>query len=105
MKIFLSYGMLLGAVGAGLGTALGLALTININEVEQFLSKITGSELFPRHVYYFDSIPTDIQSWSIVLVNTTSPSWRWSRTYCKPAATSGNFSASSDGDPKSPACV
>src|SRR5262245_16436404 len=69
MKIFLGYGMLLGAVGAGLGTALGLTLTININAVEQFLSRITGSELFPRHVYYFDSIPTDIQSWSLVLVN------------------------------------
>ena len=69
MKIFLSYGLLLGAVGAGLGTALGLALTININEVEKFLSHVTGSEIFPRTVYYFDSIPTDIQSWSIVLVN------------------------------------
>jgi lipoprotein-releasing system permease protein len=69
MKIFLSYGLLLGAVGAGLGTALGLSLTININEVEHFLSKVTGSEIFPRQVYYFDSIPTDIQSWSVVLVN------------------------------------
>jgi lipoprotein-releasing system permease protein len=69
MKIFLSYGLLLGAVGAGLGTALGLALTININEVEKFLSRVTGSEIFPRSVYYFDSIPTDIQTLSVVLVN------------------------------------
>jgi lipoprotein-releasing system permease protein len=69
MKIFLSYGLLLGAVGAGLGTALGLTLTININEVERFLSGLTGSELFPRSIYYFDSIPTDIQDWSVVLVN------------------------------------
>jgi lipoprotein-releasing system permease protein len=69
MKIFLGYGLLLGAVGAGLGTALGLTLTIHINEVEHFLSWLTGSEIFPRHVYYFDSIPTDIQSPSIILVN------------------------------------
>jgi lipoprotein-releasing system permease protein len=69
MKIFLSYGLLLGAVGAGLGTALGLTLTININAVEQFLSKVTGSDLFPRDIYYFNSIPTDIQPWSIILVN------------------------------------
>ncbi len=69
MKIFLSYGLLLGAVGAGLGTALGLTLTIHINEVEHFLSWATGSEIFPRSVYYFDSIPTDIQSWSVCLVN------------------------------------
>jgi lipoprotein-releasing system permease protein len=69
MKIFLSYGLLLGAVGAGLGTALGLTLTVNINGVEQFLSRVTGSEIFPRSVYYFDSIPTDIQSVSVLLVN------------------------------------
>ena len=55
--------------GAGLGTVLGLTLTININEVEQFISRLTGSEIFNRSVYYFDSIPTDIQSGSIVLVN------------------------------------
>src|SRR5205085_10536477 len=46
MKIFLGYGLLLGVVGAGLGTALGLTLTININGVEQFLSWLTGSEIF-----------------------------------------------------------
>ncbi len=69
MKIFLSYGLLLGVVGTGLGSALGLTLTTYINEVERFLSKITGSELFPREVYYFNEIPTDIQAWSVFLVN------------------------------------
>ena len=39
MKIFLGYGLLLGIVGAGLGTVLGLTLTININEIEKFLTQ------------------------------------------------------------------
>jgi lipoprotein-releasing system permease protein len=69
MKIFLGYGLLLGAVGAGLGTLLGVLLTVHINEVEQFLSRLTGQDIFPRSVYYFDKIPTDLQSWTIVLVN------------------------------------
>src|SRR5262249_34435157 len=69
MRIFLGYGLLLGLVGAGLGTALGLSITNNINAVEQFISGLTGHEIFDRTVYYFNEIPTDIQFWSVVLVN------------------------------------
>jgi lipoprotein-releasing system permease protein len=69
MKIFLGYGLLLGVVGACLGTVLGLVFTHNINEIEHFLTKMTGQELFPRDVYYFDKIPTFIQPVSLVLVN------------------------------------
>jgi len=69
MKIFLGYGLLLGVVGALLGTCLGLVFTYNINEIEQFLTKMTGQELFPRDVYYFDKIPTFIHPLSVVLVN------------------------------------
>ncbi len=69
LKIFLGYGLLLGVVGAALGTTLGITITININQIEHGLSKITGTEIFPRTVYYFDSIPTDIQPMSVLLVN------------------------------------
>ncbi len=61
MKIFLGYGLLLGVVGALSAPALGVAITVYINDIEQFLSKVTGQEIFPRDVYYFDKIPTDIQ--------------------------------------------
>jgi lipoprotein-releasing system permease protein len=70
MKIFLGYGLLLGVVGAILGTVLGLTLTVNINDIEQWLGRHTGREIFDRSVYYFDKIPTDIQAWMVVLVNT-----------------------------------
>jgi lipoprotein-releasing system permease protein len=69
MNIFLGYGLLLGVAGSCLGTVLGLLLTININDVEAFLTRISGHELFNRSVYYFDSIPTDIQTMTVVLVN------------------------------------
>lgn len=69
MKIFLGYGLLLGVIGAGLGSALGMWLTSNINEVEQFLSRLTGQEVFDRRIYYFNEIPTDVQPTMIVLVN------------------------------------
>jgi lipoprotein-releasing system permease protein len=69
MKIFLGYGLLLGVVGALLGTILGVGLTVNINEIEHWLTSLTGQEIFPRGIYYFDKIPTDIQGWTVFLVN------------------------------------
>jgi lipoprotein-releasing system permease protein len=68
MMIFLGYGLLLGTVGAGLGTMLGLTLTDNINRIEQALTWMTGQEIFDRSVYYFREIPTDAQPLSVALV-------------------------------------
>lgn len=72
MSIFLGYGLLLGVLGAVLGTGLGLTITIYINEIEHFLAQMTGQEIFDRSVYYFDQIPTDIQTRSVLLVNAGS---------------------------------
>jgi lipoprotein-releasing system permease protein len=68
LKIFLGYGLLLGAVGAAVGAVLGLSITIWINEIERFLTRITGQELFPRDVYYFKDIPTDIDPTGVGLI-------------------------------------
>jgi lipoprotein-releasing system permease protein len=69
MQIFLGYGLLLGVVGAVLGTGLGLWVTKYINEIEKLLGRVTGQDIFPRDVYYFDRIPTFINPTSILLVN------------------------------------
>jgi lipoprotein-releasing system permease protein len=72
MGIFVGYGLLLGVVGAGLGTMAGLEITWNINEIEQWITAKTGQPIFNRSVYYFDSIPTMIQPMSVLLVNVGS---------------------------------
>jgi lipoprotein-releasing system permease protein len=69
MSIFLGYGLLLGVVGAALGSILGLTITENINGIEKWLSQSTGHELFPRDVYYFDKIPTKIDAMNVALIN------------------------------------
>jgi lipoprotein-releasing system permease protein len=69
MKIFLGYGLLLGVVGATFGTGLGLTITIYLNEIEKWITKHTGHEIFNRGVYYFNEIPTNIQPSMVVLVN------------------------------------
>jgi lipoprotein-releasing system permease protein len=69
MKIFLTYGLLLGVVGAAFGTILGLSVTWNINGIEMLIAKITGSRVFQGDVYYFTEIPTDVQPTAILIVN------------------------------------
>jgi lipoprotein-releasing system permease protein len=68
MQIFLGYGLLLGFMGASLGTVAGLLITRYINEVEHVLFKLTGVG-FDRGVYYFDAIPTHVESETVLLVN------------------------------------
>ncbi len=69
LQIFLSYGLLLGTVGSVVGSVLGVVFTIYINQIEGWLSKVTGQVIFDRTTYYFDKIPTAIQPGSVLLVN------------------------------------
>jgi lipoprotein-releasing system permease protein len=69
MQIFLGYALLLGIVGDTLGTGTGLLFTTHINEIEKILGHVTGQDIFPRDIYYFDQIPTFINPLNVVLVN------------------------------------
>jgi len=68
MVIFIGYGLLLGVVGSVCGTLLGLWITNHINQIEQFIAKVTGQEIFDRSVYYFDKIPTHIDPTGITII-------------------------------------
>jgi len=68
MSIFLSYGVLLGIVGSGVGIVGGLVFIRNINSIAGLIEKITGQEVFDPTVYYFTEIPTIIDPWTIAWV-------------------------------------
>jgi lipoprotein-releasing system permease protein len=68
MSIFLSYGLLLGVVGSGVGLIGGLVFVENINEVADGIEWITGQEVFDPTIYYFSEIPTIIQPLTLVWV-------------------------------------
>jgi lipoprotein-releasing system permease protein len=59
--IFLGYGLLLGAVGSGVGMAGGLLFVRYINEIERALSTFLGRKVFDDTIYYFDKIPTIVE--------------------------------------------
>jgi lipoprotein-releasing system permease protein len=68
--IFLGYGLFLGMVGAGVGLALGLAITWNINAIRAGVEWCTGERVFDPSIYYFFKIPTIVNpltvAWIIV---------------------------------------
>jgi lipoprotein-releasing system permease protein len=69
MGIFIWYAVLLGIVGCLAGTAVGLLITDNINGIETFITQQTGKQIFDRSVYYFDKIPTNIETSTVLIVN------------------------------------
>ncbi len=60
MSIFLSYGLGLGIVGSTAGVVIGLLFVRYINQIEDFLSWITGRKVFDEKIYYFFEIPTSV---------------------------------------------
>ena len=68
MTIFLSYGLALGIVGSGVGVALGLLFVHYINEIEDFLTLLTGREVFDQTIYYFPAIPTFVNPMMVIWV-------------------------------------
>ncbi len=66
--IFLGYGLLLGAVGSGVGMAGGLLFVRYINECERALSWVMGKKVFDDTIYYFNSIPTLIQPFTVAWI-------------------------------------
>ncbi|HSG70334.1 MAG TPA: FtsX-like permease family protein, partial [Planctomycetaceae bacterium] len=68
MSIFLSYGLALGIVGSGVGVMLGLLFVRYINEIEAFLSMLTGRPVFDEQIYYFSEIPTMVSPWMVFWV-------------------------------------
>ena len=66
--IFLGYGLLLGAVGSGVGMIGGLLFVRYINEIEKFLSMVLHHKVFDDTIYYFDKIPTLVEPHTVIAI-------------------------------------
>ncbi|MBI2871096.1 MAG: ABC transporter permease [Candidatus Omnitrophica bacterium] len=67
-QIFFLQGLWIGGLGLALGVAGGMAITLNLNRMADVLEHLTGFEIFPKNIYYFDRIPTVIEVHDIVWV-------------------------------------
>ncbi|MBN1522609.1 MAG: lipoprotein-releasing ABC transporter permease subunit [Candidatus Aureabacteria bacterium] len=89
MKIFILEGGFIGMTGSLVGFIGGILFVHWMDGIESFVSRLTGFEVFPREVYYFDSIPTvlNIPDISVILlcaffvsiIAAFYPAWKASR--------------------------
>jgi len=66
--IFISYGLSLGVVGSCVGVGIGMLIVHNINEIANLLGKITGHPVFDPKIYYFYSIPTIVNPFTVAWI-------------------------------------
>jgi len=68
LEIFIFQGLSIGIAGIILGLIGGVSLANSLNKVVDFISRIIGRSLIPKDIYYFDRIPTNINSFDIALI-------------------------------------
>ena len=68
MNIFLLQGLLVGVIGSTLGILLGTTVIAVRMNILNTLSKITGQQVFPPEMYYFNELPAHIVPMDVAIV-------------------------------------
>jgi lipoprotein-releasing system permease protein len=89
VAIFTIQGLIIGAAGVLLGFLGGIGLAHYLNEIEGILELLFNIEIFPKNVYYLDSLPVHVRWFDVAVILTTAlvvsvaaalyPAWRASR--------------------------
>jgi lipoprotein-releasing system permease protein len=68
MLIFIFNGMMIGAIGTFLGVMFGLLFSYNIENIRQFLEKLSGSRIFDPAIYFLYSLPSVVRISDVVII-------------------------------------
>jgi lipoprotein-releasing system permease protein len=68
LSIFIFQGLSIGITGIILGIMGGTSLALSLNRIIDFISQLIGRRLIPEDIYYFDRIPTNINTKDITLI-------------------------------------
>jgi lipoprotein-releasing system permease protein len=89
LRVFLITGSSIGVAGTLAGFILGLVVCLNVEEIRQFVSWLTTTELFSPELYYLSRLPADIEAGETISVlvmalvlsflATVYPAWRAAR--------------------------
>lgn len=89
MRIFLLSGMAVGLIGTAAGFLLGLAFSLNIETIRQWLQTLTDTKLFQAEIYFLSQLPAKVDPVEVATVTgmalglsflaTIYPSWRAAR--------------------------
>ena len=71
-KIFFLVGVTIGTSATIFGIFLGVTFSIYIENFRQFLSTTFNISLFPEEIYFLSTMPSEINSLSIIIISTSS---------------------------------
>ena len=86
MRVFLISGASIGVAGTLMGFIIGTLFCLNIETLRQWLSQLSGTELFSPEVYFLSKMPAEVNATEVALVvamalglsfaATLYPAWR-----------------------------
>ena len=89
LRLFLSYGVVVGFLGCLMGSALGIVLSLSITDIVQSLESLFQARLLKTDVYPISYVPSDLRwqdvvlvagvAWALSALATVYPAWRASR--------------------------
>lgn len=66
--VWVGYGLAIGIVGSALGAGLAALVVTNINPIHEWLGKALGVQVWDPNVYYFTTIPTDLDTFKFTVI-------------------------------------
>lgn len=88
-RVFFMTGAAIGVAGTVAGLVIGIAFAANIAHIQRWVEEMTGTNVFPRELYYLTRLPADLDSsqttWVVAMAlilsfsATLYPAWRAAR--------------------------
>jgi lipoprotein-releasing system permease protein len=66
--VFLTQGLVIGAIGTALGSLLGVVLALNVGEIVPVLERVFGFHVMDPTVYYITELPSEVRPAQVALV-------------------------------------
>ena len=89
IRVFLLTGSIIGILGTFIGSAIGVIISIYIEEIRSFVSTLFGQELFSAKIYFLSNLPSKINfnevfmvisiSILLTLIASIFPAWKASK--------------------------
>ncbi len=72
MRVFLMTGGAIGVLGTFAGFLLGVVITLNVESIRQFLSRLTSTQLFPPELYFLSQLPAELDWHEVMTITLTA---------------------------------